>query len=374
MTPAGGAAARDVRRRRALARASATRCCSREWFCVGRLDDLGLDEPERVAVVDVLGESVLVDPRRRRRAARGVQRLPPPRLPARAGRPGRAAPAAVRGEVAALPLPLLDLRPRRSAAAGRRTPRTSTTSTRRSSRCTRSASSTWGGFVFVHLTPGARAAARRRARPGAGATLGRYPLDALVDRADAAPTTSRPTGRCSPRTTTSATTAGRCTPSCRGWCRRSAAAARTSTGTTASRTARAPGRSPRPAPPTGAPFPGLDDAERVRHKGELVYPNLMLSLSADHVAAFVLRPLAVDRTEIVCDLLFAPDEVAAADVRPVRRRRPLGPGQPAGLGDLRVGAARHVVARLHAGLVRADGGRSLDIRRWLLPRLERGRA
>ena len=35
----------------------------------------------------------------------------------------------------------------------------------------------------------------------------------------------------------------------------------------------------------------------------------------------------------------------------------MGPGQPAGLGDLRVGAARHVVARLHARLVRADGGR-----------------
>ena len=53
-----------------------------------------------------------------------------------------------------------------------------------------------------------------------------------------------------------------------------------------------------------APFPDLDDAERVRHKGELVYPNLLLSLSAEHVAAFVLRPTAVDRTEITCDLLF----------------------------------------------------------------------
>src|SRR3954453_16714798 len=31
-----------------------------EWTCVGRLSDLGLAEPERVAVVDVLGESVLV--------------------------------------------------------------------------------------------------------------------------------------------------------------------------------------------------------------------------------------------------------------------------------------------------------------------------
>ena len=39
-----------------------------------------------------------------------------------------------------------------------------------------------------------------------------------------------------------------------------------------------------------APFPGLDEFERIRHKGELVYPNLMVSLSADHVAAFTLVP------------------------------------------------------------------------------------
>ena len=44
-------------------------------------------------------------------------------------------------------------------------------------------------------------------------------------------------------------------------------------------------------------------------------------------------------------------------LRPVRRRRPLGPRQPAGLGDLRVGAARDVLARLPARLVRPDGGR-----------------
>ena len=42
----------------------------REWTCVGRLDDLGLTEPgsrdllpERLAVVDLHGESVLVTPR-----------------------------------------------------------------------------------------------------------------------------------------------------------------------------------------------------------------------------------------------------------------------------------------------------------------------
>jgi Rieske 2Fe-2S family protein len=39
----------------------------------------------------------------------------------------------------------------------------------------------------------------------------------------------------------------------------------------------------------------------------------MLSLSRDHVAAFVLQPIEADRTTIVCDLLFHPDEVAKHD-------------------------------------------------------------
>ena len=59
-----------------------------------------------------------------------------------------------------------------------------------------------------------------------------------------------------------------------------------------------------------APFEGLDDDEKVRHKGELIYPNFMLSLSADHVAAFSLWPQACDRTVIECDFLFHPDAMA----------------------------------------------------------------
>jgi len=65
-----------------------------------------------------------------------------------------------------------------------------------------------------------------------------------------------------------------------------------------------------------APFPGLDDDERTRHKGELVYPNLMLSLSADCVTAFTLWPLEVGRTRIDCDFLFHPDEMTKADFDP----------------------------------------------------------
>jgi len=59
-----------------------------------------------------------------------------------------------------------------------------------------------------------------------------------------------------------------------------------------------------------APFPGLSEDEQVRHKGELIYPNLLLSLAAEHVAAFTIRPNAPGRTTVVCEFLFHPDEMA----------------------------------------------------------------
>lgn len=65
-----------------------------------------------------------------------------------------------------------------------------------------------------------------------------------------------------------------------------------------------------------APFPGLNKEEKVRHKGELCFPNLMLSLACDHVAAFLLWPLAPNRTRIVCSFLFHPDEIAKSTFDP----------------------------------------------------------
>jgi Rieske 2Fe-2S family protein len=65
-----------------------------------------------------------------------------------------------------------------------------------------------------------------------------------------------------------------------------------------------------------APFPGLSEAERTRHFGELVLPNLMLSLSADHVAAFTVWPRSAGRTTVLCDFLFHPGELARADFDP----------------------------------------------------------
>jgi Rieske 2Fe-2S family protein len=65
-----------------------------------------------------------------------------------------------------------------------------------------------------------------------------------------------------------------------------------------------------------APFATLSDDEKVRHKGELIYPNFMLSLAAEHVAAFSLWPHSPAATTIVCDLLFHPDEIAKPDFDP----------------------------------------------------------
>jgi len=121
-----------------------------------------------------------------------------------------------------------------------------------------------------------------------------------------------------------------------------------------------------------SPLPGLTDDERVRHKGELVYPNLMLSCSADHVAAFVLRPVAVDRTAIECRLLFAESEVASASF------------DPSDAGDFwdmvnrqdwaiceSVQRGMSSRAYIHGWFAPMEDD-SADIRRWLLPRLERG--
>jgi Rieske 2Fe-2S family protein len=67
---------------------------------------------------------------------------------------------------------------------------------------------------------------------------------------------------------------------------------------------------------TRAPFPGLGEADLTRHRGELVLPNLMLSLSADHVAAFTLWPHDAGHTTVLCDFLFHPAEIARDDFDP----------------------------------------------------------
>jgi glycine betaine catabolism A len=63
-------------------------------------------------------------------------------------------------------------------------------------------------------------------------------------------------------------------------------------------------------------FPGLSPDEQTLHKGEVVYPNLFISLARDHVAAFVMTPLAVAHTRIDCLFLFEPFEAGKPDFNP----------------------------------------------------------
>ena len=64
------------------------------------------------------------------------------------------------------------------------------------------------------------------------------------------------------------------------------------------------------------PFPGLNQSEKDNHFGQALYPNLMMSLSMDHVAAFILRPLSPTQTIIDCRILFHPDEVVKSEFNP----------------------------------------------------------
>ena len=65
-----------------------------------------------------------------------------------------------------------------------------------------------------------------------------------------------------------------------------------------------------------APFPGLSEKEKTHHKGEVAYPNLLLSAAAEHIAAFTLWPMAPDHTRIACEFLFHGDEMAKASFDP----------------------------------------------------------
>lgn len=60
-------------------------------------------------------------------------------------------------------------------------------------------------------------------------------------------------------------------------------------------------------------FPGLNEDEQVRHKGDLVYPNMFLSLAKDHVAVFIFTPKSAGHTSLDCHFLFEPYEMEKSD-------------------------------------------------------------
>ncbi|MEJ7630448.1 MAG: SRPBCC family protein, partial [Nocardioidaceae bacterium] len=264
------------------------------WFCVGRLDDLGLHLPGRLAVLDVVGESILVTSDRvaRLHAAynvcrhRGSQVVPT--------EPGTSPTTCV---VSALRCPYhswtYDLDGRLLRA-----PHTEGIDDFRAEEfgLHEVGVRTWGGFVFVHLTP-ERATGFDIDMAGFGERLARYPLADLAtglsftyDVAANYKVLAENYNECyhcgpvHPELT-------RLVPSFGGggvgldWedgiAHRDGAWTFTMTGTT-----------------NRLPFPALDETERSRHKGELIYPNLWLSCAADHVAAFVLWPLDTASTRI----------------------------------------------------------------------------
>jgi len=335
------------------------------WFCVGRQDDLGLDRPARLAVVEVVGESILVtsDSAAALHAAynvcrhRGSQVVPVT--------PG-ADPTSC--EAGALRCPYhswtYDL-----DGTLLKAPHTETVDDFHPAqfRLHEVGVRTWGGFVFVHLTPG-RASDFDAELIGHGERLARYPLTRLAtglsftyDVAANYKVLAENYNECyhcapvHPELT-------RLVPSFGGggadldWAdgipHREGAWTFTVTGTTNRR-----------------PFPGLDQAERTRHKGELVYPNLWLSCAADHVAAFVSWPLDTASTRVRCDLLFEPEAIAENDFDPHDA------GELWDLVNRQDWSICESVQRGMSSRAYRQGwfapmeDLSADIRRWLLPRL-----
>ena len=336
------------------------------WYCVGRVAELGLGGPGRLAVTDVVGESVLVtrDLRGELHAAynvcrhRGAQVVP---VDPAVGPPLPCAVGALRCPYHSWTYDL--------SGSLIRAPHTEGVADFDPDRFGLNpvAVEEWGGFVFVHLTP-ARAGRLIDDIGEVVAPIGRYPLDRLVvgrrfsyDVAANYKVLSENYNECyhcgpvHPELT-------RLVPSFGGggadldWDagveHRDGAWTFTMSGTTNRR-----------------PFDTLDDDERSRHKGALLHPNLWLSCSADHVAAFTLWPSAVDRTRIVCELLFAPEEVAdpafdpddAGDFWDLVNRQDWAVCES---------VQRGMTSRsYHQGWFAPMEDASADIRRWLLPRL-----
>jgi Rieske 2Fe-2S family protein len=332
------------------------------WYCAGRLEDLGLAAAKRVVPVEVAGESVLVtsDADGVLHAAYNVCRHRGSQLCA-PGTPAR--------EAGSLRCPYhswtygLDGSLMRSPHA--------TVDDPGEFALHPVGVETWRGFVFVHLTPATeRPLAEQVAHPEAA--LGNYRIGDLVTgqvlRYDVAANYKvllenyNECYHCGPvhpelsRLVPSFAGGGGELDWDHGIPHREGAWTFTMSGTT-----------------TRSPLPGLDEHERTRHKGDLAYPNLMLSASADHVAAFVLHPRAVDRTEVVCSLLFARDAVAddAFDASDAAELWDLVNRQDWAICE---SVQRGMSSRAYThGWFAPMEDDSLDIRRWLLPRLEKPR-
>jgi len=62
-------------------------------------------------------------------------------------------------------------------------------------------------------------------------------------------------------------------------------------------------------------LPGLNEKQRAQVEYYAIYPNLLLSLHPDYVMTHTMWPRAHDRTEIICEWHFHPDELARSDAQ-----------------------------------------------------------
>jgi Rieske 2Fe-2S family protein len=70
------------------------------------------------------------------------------------------------------------------------------------------------------------------------------------------------------------------------------------------------GRTPRP------PFDALDETDRHRIYYYILYPNTLLSLHPDYVMVHTIWPDGPDRSQVLCDFLFDPKQMARSDFDP----------------------------------------------------------
>ena len=325
-----------------------------EWTCMGRLDELGIDEPDGVAVLDFHGESVLVTHDGQLHAHANVCRHRGSQL-----MPADAPPCAAK----ALRCPYhswtyaLDGSLMHAPHADGVDPADFA--------LTSLAADTWGGWLWIAESPRTTlldqlgpVPERIRRYPLADLKLGlRFTYDVAANWKVIAENYNE-CYHCGPvhpelsRLVPAFAGGGMDIPWEDGVPHREGAWTFTMSGTS-----------------DRAPFPDLDEHERVKHKGELIYPNLLLSLSAEHVASYVVEPLAIDRTRITCELLFHPTETV---------KDTFDPSDAGDLWDLVNRQDWAICEAVQRGMSSRyfQGGwyapmedDSLDIRRWLLQRL-----
>jgi glycine betaine catabolism A len=62
-------------------------------------------------------------------------------------------------------------------------------------------------------------------------------------------------------------------------------------------------------------LPGLSEAQRIKVSYYAIYPNLLLSLHPDYMMTHTLWPSAVDRTQVICEWHFHPNEMAKPNLQ-----------------------------------------------------------